>query len=176
VNKSTAHPAHPSTGDHDRPVRLYACAGCGSRFPRRELVELHEDNHDNLTYFHGVISARRAPMPPVPPTRGACVSCAPGSVRAVVLSSSRFARRPSRNGPEPRPYTTCALRGEDSEAAPSCIGEVPATSPSSHAGGMRPCRAANPMTTERGAPGRIFRTSGLEDWRTTEEDVADEAS
>jgi len=30
-----------------------ACAGCGRRFRRRELVELHEGNHDDLTYFHG---------------------------------------------------------------------------------------------------------------------------
>ncbi len=29
------------------------CAGCGSRRRHRELTELHEDNHDNLTYFHG---------------------------------------------------------------------------------------------------------------------------
>lgn len=29
------------------------CGGCGERFPRRLLVELHEDNHDNLTHFHG---------------------------------------------------------------------------------------------------------------------------
>jgi hypothetical protein len=29
------------------------CDGCGRRFPRRELTELHEDNHDDLTYFHG---------------------------------------------------------------------------------------------------------------------------
>ncbi len=29
------------------------CAGCGRRFRHRELVELHEDNHDNLTYFDG---------------------------------------------------------------------------------------------------------------------------
>ena len=29
------------------------CAGCGRRSRHRELVELHEDNHDNLTYFHG---------------------------------------------------------------------------------------------------------------------------
>lgn len=29
------------------------CSGCGERFAVRELVELHEDNHDNLTYFHG---------------------------------------------------------------------------------------------------------------------------
>jgi hypothetical protein len=29
------------------------CDRCGRRFPRRNLIELHEDNHDNLTYFHG---------------------------------------------------------------------------------------------------------------------------
>jgi hypothetical protein len=29
------------------------CAGCGLRFRRRELVELVEGNHDNLTYFDG---------------------------------------------------------------------------------------------------------------------------
>jgi hypothetical protein len=29
------------------------CSGCGLRFRRRELVDLVEDNHDNLTYFHG---------------------------------------------------------------------------------------------------------------------------
>jgi len=29
------------------------CAGCGHRFRHQELTELHEDNHDNLTYFHG---------------------------------------------------------------------------------------------------------------------------
>jgi hypothetical protein len=29
------------------------CAGCGHRFRHRSLVELAEDNHDNLTYFHG---------------------------------------------------------------------------------------------------------------------------
>lgn len=29
------------------------CAGCGETFPRRELVELREDNHDNLTHSHG---------------------------------------------------------------------------------------------------------------------------
>jgi hypothetical protein len=29
------------------------CAGCGRRFRHRELVELHEDNHDDLTYFDG---------------------------------------------------------------------------------------------------------------------------
>ncbi len=29
------------------------CAGCGRRVRRRDLVELHEGNHDDLTYFHG---------------------------------------------------------------------------------------------------------------------------
>ena len=28
------------------------CAGCGARFPRREIVEVHED-HENLTWFVG---------------------------------------------------------------------------------------------------------------------------
>ncbi len=29
------------------------CAGCGKRFPRRELLELVEGEHDNLTFFDG---------------------------------------------------------------------------------------------------------------------------
>lgn len=29
------------------------CSGCGRRFRRRELVELHEGMHDDLTYFDG---------------------------------------------------------------------------------------------------------------------------
>ncbi len=29
------------------------CSGCGELVPRRELTELNEDNHDDLTYFHG---------------------------------------------------------------------------------------------------------------------------
>ena len=29
------------------------CAGCGRRFRRRELVELVEGSHDDLTYFDG---------------------------------------------------------------------------------------------------------------------------
>jgi hypothetical protein len=29
------------------------CAGCGRRFRYRDLTELTEDNHDNLTHFHG---------------------------------------------------------------------------------------------------------------------------
>ncbi len=35
-----------------------ACAGCVRRFPCRDLIELHEDNHDNLTYFHGDLLCR----------------------------------------------------------------------------------------------------------------------
>ncbi len=29
------------------------CSGCGGHFAGRDLTELHEDNHDNLTYFDG---------------------------------------------------------------------------------------------------------------------------
>jgi hypothetical protein len=29
------------------------CAGCPGEYPRREMVYLHEENHDNLVYFHG---------------------------------------------------------------------------------------------------------------------------
>jgi hypothetical protein len=29
------------------------CSGCGRRYRHRELTELTEDNHDNLTYFNG---------------------------------------------------------------------------------------------------------------------------
>jgi len=36
-----------------RRARTAECDGCRKRFPRGELIELHEDNHDNLTYFHG---------------------------------------------------------------------------------------------------------------------------
>jgi hypothetical protein len=35
------------------------CSGCSVRSRRREMVELHEDNHDNLTYFHGDRLCRR---------------------------------------------------------------------------------------------------------------------
>jgi hypothetical protein len=34
------------------------CSGCGGRFASRELTELHEDNHDNLTYFDGDLLCR----------------------------------------------------------------------------------------------------------------------
>jgi hypothetical protein len=36
-----------------RPPKARPCAGCGARFAERELVELHEGNHDGLTYFDG---------------------------------------------------------------------------------------------------------------------------
>lgn len=53
---STAPDPHPST---DECPKLYPCSGCGSRFPARELVECVEDNHDDLTYFHGDHLCRR---------------------------------------------------------------------------------------------------------------------
>ena len=34
------------------PKKTVPCAGCEHRFCLRDLVELHEDNHDALTYFH----------------------------------------------------------------------------------------------------------------------------
>lgn len=33
--------------------RRIECSGCGARYRRSALTELDEDNHDNLTYFHG---------------------------------------------------------------------------------------------------------------------------
>lgn len=53
--QSVARPLRARTPKAEPPrlTRLYACSGCGERFPRRELIELTEDNHDNLTYFHG---------------------------------------------------------------------------------------------------------------------------
>lgn len=36
-----------------RRVRFGRCFGCGDLSPVRDLVELHEGNHDDLTYFHG---------------------------------------------------------------------------------------------------------------------------
>ena len=36
----------------------HPCAGCGLRLHRRDLVELNEDNHDNLTYCHGDMLCR----------------------------------------------------------------------------------------------------------------------
>jgi hypothetical protein len=37
---------------HEKP-KVAVCSGCGGKYPHRELIELTEDNHDNLTYFHG---------------------------------------------------------------------------------------------------------------------------
>lgn len=38
-----------------RPARpkLSTCDGCGATVPRRDLIELHEENHDALTWFDG---------------------------------------------------------------------------------------------------------------------------
>jgi hypothetical protein len=41
-----------------RRARQAPCSGCGRRRPVRELIELHEDNHDNLTHFHGDMLCR----------------------------------------------------------------------------------------------------------------------
>ncbi len=54
-------PDHPPEGEVCKHVHAAQiaraksgeCAGCGSKRRHRELIELHEDNHDNLTYFHG---------------------------------------------------------------------------------------------------------------------------
>jgi hypothetical protein len=43
--------AHPRTPT-EKP-RVAVCSGCGGKYPRREMVYLHEETHDNLTYFHG---------------------------------------------------------------------------------------------------------------------------
>ena len=29
------------------------CAGCGGEYPRREMVELHPEMHDNIVFFDG---------------------------------------------------------------------------------------------------------------------------
>lgn len=34
-------------------AKTATCDGCARRFRRRDLTELTEDNHDNLTYFDG---------------------------------------------------------------------------------------------------------------------------
>lgn len=46
----------PSPGSHG--TSEGECSGCGGCFAGRELVELHEDNHDNLTYFDGDLLCR----------------------------------------------------------------------------------------------------------------------
>jgi hypothetical protein len=43
--------AHPRTPTEKH--RTTRCAGCGGEGTRREMVHLHEENHDNLTFFHG---------------------------------------------------------------------------------------------------------------------------
>lgn len=40
-------------------ARTATCSGCGDRVRHRDLVELHEDNHDGLTYFDGDLLCRR---------------------------------------------------------------------------------------------------------------------
>jgi hypothetical protein len=32
---------------------MAVCSGCSGKYLHQELIELDEDNHDNLTYFHG---------------------------------------------------------------------------------------------------------------------------
>jgi hypothetical protein len=39
-------------------VRRTPCYGCGLRFKPGDLVELNEDNHDNLSRFHGDMFCR----------------------------------------------------------------------------------------------------------------------
>ena len=43
--------AHPRTPTVE--LKTARCAGCRLEYPRREMVYLHEETHDNLTYFHG---------------------------------------------------------------------------------------------------------------------------
>jgi hypothetical protein len=43
--------AHPRTPTHK--PKTASCVGCRVEYPRREMVYLHQENHDNLTYFHG---------------------------------------------------------------------------------------------------------------------------
>jgi hypothetical protein len=43
----------PSTEVPSTKPKTAVCSGCGGKYPHRELIELTEDNHDNLTYFHG---------------------------------------------------------------------------------------------------------------------------
>lgn len=40
-------------GEAEAERRRIECSGCGARYRRSALTELDEDNHDNLTYFHG---------------------------------------------------------------------------------------------------------------------------
>ena len=43
---------HVSAASYKK-ARTAVCADCRGRFRHRDLVELHEDNHDNLMWFHG---------------------------------------------------------------------------------------------------------------------------
>jgi hypothetical protein len=43
--------AHPRTLTEKPTTAVYA--GCSGEYPRREMVYLHEENHDNLVLFHG---------------------------------------------------------------------------------------------------------------------------
>jgi hypothetical protein len=43
--------AHPRTPTHK--PKTASCVGCRVEYPRREMVYLHQENHDDLTYFQG---------------------------------------------------------------------------------------------------------------------------
>jgi hypothetical protein len=46
----------PPAGDPfsiENPKKTAPCAGCRQRFPRRNLVTVHEDHHDGLEFFDG---------------------------------------------------------------------------------------------------------------------------
>jgi len=45
--------AHPRTRLRPEKPKMAACSGCGGKYPHGELIELHEETHDNLTFFHG---------------------------------------------------------------------------------------------------------------------------
>ncbi len=34
------------------------CAACRERFPKRDLITVHEGRHDNLHFFHGDLICR----------------------------------------------------------------------------------------------------------------------
>jgi hypothetical protein len=44
---------HPRTRLRPEKPKLAVCPGCGGKYPRREMVYLHEETHDNLTFFNG---------------------------------------------------------------------------------------------------------------------------
>jgi hypothetical protein len=50
--QSLAHTTHEPRREATRTVKAKkaTCDGCGARLPVRELLELTEDNHYNLTY------------------------------------------------------------------------------------------------------------------------------